>query len=261
MNLFMLTLYIRILLEAFLFCFLSIIIEIWTIGFTYSIILLLFWIGFIGVYYAIWMKYCFWSLDRKTSYFREFFSGLKESKISSFYFSFFILRRVLCVLSVILLQDCSKYVQVALFSLTNLICLGFSCSIRPYIFIKDNIIEVINDLSFCVFCTQLIYLNSESVWNNTSINLSIYFCLSWCLLTTLINFAFIWHELVKWIRERIRKSKEGKIHIEAENSDLSQISGTQPDGATIISTQYVIDKLIKIHLLLKLLIMFKQYYN
>ena len=59
MNLFMLTLYIRILLEAFLFCFLSIIIEIWVIGFTYSIILLLFWVGFIGVYYAIWMKYCF----------------------------------------------------------------------------------------------------------------------------------------------------------------------------------------------------------
>ena len=234
LNLFMLTLYIRSLLEAFLFCFLSIIIEIQSIGFTYSIILFLFWIVFIGAFYTIWMRYWFGSLDKEISYFREFFSGIKESKIWCFYFNFFILRRVLWVLIVILLQDCSKYVQVVLFSLVNLICLGFSWGFRPFLFIKDNLIDIINDFSFAVFWTQMIYLNSESVWNKVSVNFSIYFCLSCCLLTWLINFICIWYELIKFIRTRIQKRKIINMQeSDANNSALSHTTQNHHDEITL----------------------------
>jgi hypothetical protein len=42
--------------------------------------------------------------------------------------------------------------------------------IRPFIEVKDNIIEVTNELIFTIMMAGLIYYDKKSTWNKTSIS-------------------------------------------------------------------------------------------
>jgi hypothetical protein len=47
--------------------------------------------------------------------------------------------------------------------------------IRPFSQVKDNIIEVANELIFTILTAGLIYFNKKSAWSNTPISIYLYF--------------------------------------------------------------------------------------
>ena len=144
----------------YLIAFISWLNEIWTVGPTASIIILTLLLLFLILFFVIWLRSWSESYDTKVSYFREFFSGIKSTRISRVYFSTFLLRRVFSILIAVSLSNSSVYLQTSLFALPNILCLWYSAGIRPFDSIKDNIVEVLNDFSFGVFWTMMIYRNT-----------------------------------------------------------------------------------------------------
>ena len=125
--------------------------------------MLVLWLWFTLVFILWWIKSLTDSFEVQTSYWREFFSWMKSSKISKLYFSTFLLRRIIWVWIVVMLNRTSRYLQTAVFAIPNIIWLIYSVSVRPFELIKDNIIEVFNDFTFGFFSILMIYFNTKSV--------------------------------------------------------------------------------------------------
>ena len=206
------SIYLRLILESYLVGFLSCINELWIAGPTSSIVLLLIFISFLVLFFVIWIKSWSELYDTKTSYFREFFSGLKQTKTSRIYFSTFLLRRVFWIMTAVALNKTSIYLQTGLFAATNILCLTFTVFVRPFESIKDNIIETINDFAFGLFCTLLLYFNQKNTWNDTVANAAIYFLLTWSMLSTLINLWFMIYEITRWVIGKCNKNSNARIH-------------------------------------------------
>ena len=105
------SIYLRLMLESYLVGFLSCINELWIDGPTSSIVLLLIFISFLVLFFVIWFKSWSELYNTETSYFREFFSGIKQTKVSRVYFSTFLLRRVVWILTAVALNKSSVYLQ------------------------------------------------------------------------------------------------------------------------------------------------------
>ena len=206
------SIYLRLMLESYLVGFLSCINELWIAGPTSSIVLLFIFISFLVLFFVIWIKSWSELYDTETSYFREFFSGIKQTKTSRIYFSTFLLRRVVWIMTAVALNNSSVYLQTGLFAAANILCLMFTVFIRPFVSIKDNIIETINDFSFGLFCIMLLYFNQKNTWTDAIANVVIYFLLTWSMLSTLINSGFMIYEITKWAINRWSKNSIAKIH-------------------------------------------------
>ena len=130
--------YIRTFIEAFLLGIISNINEIWISGITSSILLLLFWISFCVLYFILWIKARSVHFRTEESYFREFFTGLKDNNISRAYFGVFLLRRVALVLIIYWTEGWSRYIITPLFEIPNLWWMIYYSIVRPFEFSKDN---------------------------------------------------------------------------------------------------------------------------
>ena len=212
------SIYLRLMLESYLVGFLSCINELWIDGPTSSIVLLIIFVLFLVLFFVIWIKSWSELYDTETSHFREFFSGIKQTKASRIYFSTFLLRRVVWIMIAVVLNKSSVYLQTGLFAVANLLCLMFTVFIRPFVSIKDNIIETINDFAFGFFCTLLLYLNQKNTWTDTAANAVIYFLLAWSMLSTLINFWFMIYKIIKWAISKWSKSSNARVHVTQDHN-------------------------------------------
>ena len=186
------TFYIRVMIESFLLVAVSYFNEFWTNGVSYSCFLLIFWVLFCMVYVVNWIRVGSSEFDFSESYFREFFSSLKESRTSRAYFGVFLMRRLALIVIIFTTKNWSVYVIASVFGLPSLLCLGYYWKVRPFSQAKDNLIEIINEFSFNVFWCALIFFNRESVWSDLAVSWIIYFLLAWSLICLTIHAVFIW---------------------------------------------------------------------
>lgn len=141
MKLLSLTIYVRIILEAYLFLFLSSVAEVYNANFSSSakilsyliaIVLLVSWCGIIYLVIHFWKLSGYSNFDQEKSKFSELFEGLKKTKWARLYYVVFVLRRALSTTWIVISYRAITEARVTIFNLIQFGCLGYICIIRPF---------------------------------------------------------------------------------------------------------------------------------
>jgi len=98
---------------------------------------------------------------------KEFFSGIKKSKIGSLNSIMFMLIRFLSVMLVIAMEDTNYYLKLSLFTFFQILFALFLCITRPYEVVKDSIIESIHQINFIVASSFIFFLRTKDSWSES----------------------------------------------------------------------------------------------
>jgi hypothetical protein len=169
-----LSFYIRILMEAFLFIWLSSFYEVRHAQFHSLTLIASFTISWVMIAFSIWglgiivhqIVIAHPQLDTDSQWvFRELFASLKDSTFSRLFPLIFWVNRALWVLIVVLLKDIVLDGKTILFSLLQFFVVAYLVLVRPFAAIKDSIIETTNQLILVILSSMLIYFKSKPDWN------------------------------------------------------------------------------------------------
>ena len=116
----------------------------------------------------------------------QWFSGLKENKISRLYTVLFFMRRQLFWVLILLFQDLSMILKVSVYSSIQFVYFVVLCFLRPFEKTKDMITDWINEMIYFVLCILLTYFNTENTWSSVVQNIYIWIIIS----NNLVLFAF-----------------------------------------------------------------------
>ena len=139
------TIYLRIILESYVTLCLSSLKEIWWSYLSFGVLFFVVACSCVIIFFYMWNRVNKNMVVVSESYFKEFFSGLKDNKVAKLYFSGFILRRLLSVVIVVVSQPLPLMVRISLFASVQVIVTSFTLIVRPFESIKDNMVESIND--------------------------------------------------------------------------------------------------------------------
>ena len=95
----------------------------------------------------------------------EYFSGLKLDKKFKFYIFILIVRRTVFVILLVTWIFVSSRLLIGVLAFLQLIYLAYVCYLRPFKELKDNLVEIINELYFLLLMSSLVYLNTKSNWS------------------------------------------------------------------------------------------------
>ena len=96
----------------------------------------------------------------------EFFSGLKVLKKSRLYVWILMWRRVVYVLLLITLVSTSSIAIIITLASLQVFYTACIIYLRPYSEFKSNMIEILNEITFFVWISWLIYFNTSSRWSS-----------------------------------------------------------------------------------------------
>jgi multisubunit Na+/H+ antiporter MnhE subunit len=130
-----------------------------------SFIIFIVSFSFLGHATCQWIKSYNPEQFSKQVYFKEFFNGIKLQWLSRTYIVVFLLKRTILCSIVTFFLFLSKSIQVYLFVGTQVISTIFVFTVRPFESIKNNVIEIINEIIYLILTIFLIFLKNESRWN------------------------------------------------------------------------------------------------
>ena len=167
--------YIRTVIETYQFMLISSISEInnhntnsaeHTSSLVFAFLVLIVWIACLGwSFFLVFVSSP--KVGNEHNKMGEFFTGLKHGIWSRFYTFIFLTRRLIFIALLITLSQKSSLVITWVVSFLQLAYLIVISVIRPFEQIKDNLIEIINEVFFLYFICWLIPFNSEKDWNGS----------------------------------------------------------------------------------------------
>ena len=169
--------YIRFIWEIYIFLLLASISEIYMfsnsstsrqVSLSIACLIIVFCAGFICL--SVWQY--FKSLKDVSFdsmlYFTEFFSGIKATGKARVFSLIFLLRRTMFCWIVLLLHHAMSLTLLnSAFVLVQLCYLSFCIIVRPLAEVKDNIIEIFNEVFYLILWSSLIYYRSVEQWSLT----------------------------------------------------------------------------------------------
>ena len=195
--------YIRITIEIFLLMIVSSINELYLASqldnskkiasYWMNFLIILFWGAFFGIWVWLWSNS---HRDNKYQkyYLKEFFLGTKNNKRSKFYTTMFLSKRIILVSLVILLERMPMILKVIIFILIQLWSWVTIIYLRPFKDVKNNIIEILNEVYFLLCSSVMIHFNKKSKWSSWQTTLYINI-----LLSNIIAFSILSIGKILWV--------------------------------------------------------------
>ena len=116
----------------------------------------------------------------------EFFRGLKLDKRHRLYIVFLLLRRIISIILLVVLVSISSQIIIVILVLIQAVYFIYLLWARPYNKIKENLIEIINEIYFTFLLIFLSIINTENEWNDFKISLYMWIMFSNTLLSFII---------------------------------------------------------------------------
>ena len=170
------TFYIRVFLEASQFLMLSSFSEIyeWNVSTPSTVISIVF--AFIGALVCLWficLSVIGWynqrdneEMDRYIPL-KELFSGVKSGAIPRLYSTLLLARRAIFVALLIFGKSLNNISLICPMIVIQIVYLSSLIIVGPYKQVKNNIIEVTNELFYFLLITLLSYFNTAERWSGT----------------------------------------------------------------------------------------------
>ena len=102
---------------------------------------------------------------RAIKYTKQLFDSIKESNISRTFIIKYLFQRILFWLMAALWNPSNTYPKIGVYSLIQLIFFLYTVILRPFNNIKDNLLEIVNEVHYVVLTSSLLFLNYESRWS------------------------------------------------------------------------------------------------
>ena len=102
---------------------------------------------------------------RAIKYTKQLFDSIKESNISRTFIIKYLFQRILFWLMAALWNPSNTYPKIGVYSLIQLIFFLYTVILRPFNNIKDNLLEIVNEVHYVVLTSSLLFLNYESNWS------------------------------------------------------------------------------------------------
>ena len=189
--------YIRCILEMNQFILITSVYEVYSFNLSQNIRIMSFifailiWIACLAlIAFVAYLSFSSYeTVEAKHNKLEEFFSGIKMQKKHKLYVFALLVRRALFIVLLITSQLIPSRTILIVISLLQLGYLALISFIRPFKEIKCNIIEIMNEFYFLILLSSLIYLNTESNWNNFLANVYIFTLTSNTIATFLVIFG------------------------------------------------------------------------
>lgn len=107
---------------------------------------------------------CFCKGGRKG--FEELFSDLKNKRHAKSYQIMLMIRRCLLITIIICFRFMPKIAYLSVLAGFQLIYFCYIFVVRPFTILKENVVEVFNELIFTVLVFILVFVNEKDKWNN-----------------------------------------------------------------------------------------------
>ena len=175
----------------------------------------------------------------------EFFRGLKVDRKHKFYSTIHFLRRALFVFLLITWASVHSKVLIAILSFVQSAYVIYLNWVRPYVEVKWNLIEILNEIYFGVLLAALFILNTESDWTSLISSIYMWTLVSNTLMVFIIaigkqffNYCIVFPtvSICKWISKRWSEEqvsckiiifrKAGKLNIEKTRMYTIQVQET-----------------------------------
>ncbi|CAI2371845.1 unnamed protein product [Moneuplotes crassus] len=210
-----LNIYIRLFMEVFLLMILSSLRELY---FVYRLSSSNEFISYflnmpitfvLGAFIAV----CIWQWKKSKSpqkfsrqyYFVEFFQGVRNTWKARVYSTLFLTKRLTLVALVTLVEVFPMLAKVIIFIMIQLSCCITIVILRPFDAVRNNIIEIVNEVVFLVCSSLMVHFNTKGRWKSWHEKMYINLILSNICLISLISIIFLLKDISLWIKKTIQK--------------------------------------------------------
>ena len=100
----------------------------------------------------------------ETRYLAEVYDGFKDTAWSKLYMFIFILRRFAMAFVVVFMRDADVWIRCSFYTLIQIAALVYTFIVKPFDESKDNLIEIINEVTYTLVCLIITVCNEESKW-------------------------------------------------------------------------------------------------
>ena len=133
----------------------------------FAMLIIVTWIAISA--FVFYLSASFYSVDEsKHNKLGEFFNGLKMQRRFKLHAFMLMLRRIVFVTLLLTCGSVASRLLIGVLAFIQLIYLAYVCFMRPFWQIKNNLIEIVNDIYFLLLLSALIYFNVESYWSSTT---------------------------------------------------------------------------------------------
>ncbi|CAI2371052.1 unnamed protein product [Moneuplotes crassus] len=166
--------YIRLILETFLFAFISCLLEFTTFSsFTKNsvsyLISVVFLLGFIGLPFLVYFHFKRYNTDgevKETSKLAEFYEGYAKGKRNKLYVIIFLVRRIVTAFCLVCMRNTSVPMRCTIFFIIQFLYFQYLVFNMPFESKNDNIIEVLNESVFFVLSFIIAMFQEENDWKS-----------------------------------------------------------------------------------------------
>ena len=179
---FLLAIYIRIIIEAYLYLLLSLVSEVtsfttfdaaYIVSFVIAVPMLVCTAAFFVFVVVHFIKFRKTELTGANKMFEELYANVKDSQRGRLYMTVFVLRRTLMVAVIVSVSFAPVLLQAVVFTLVQILTAGFML-LRPLESVKDNLIEGMNDVLIALITLIFTIFYQESSWTTTLSNIIVY---------------------------------------------------------------------------------------
>jgi hypothetical protein len=201
--------YLRLALEGYLFLFLSATSELKLFKYDhlYFSISLGITIALLFIYAVIWVVWVILLLKAKkkkvdvnTSIFKELLNGLKSNYVSRSFILFFLTKRTLMIVLLIIFNGMKVFYKKWIFSSIQIISWMLIAFTKPFSDAKNNLVEILNEVIFSICCLVLFIFYTKSMWNSTIEWAFIGLLLSTSVITAVVSIVTLAGKIVKSIK-------------------------------------------------------------
>ena len=133
-------------------------------GLSYTLALL----GFIAslAFFLIPVHYFKYRQDGaiETSCLAEVYDGFKDTAWSKLYMFIFISRRFMMAVVIVFMRNVNVWIRCIFYTLIQIALLVYTFIVKPFDEANDNLIEIINEITYTVLCIIITICNEESRW-------------------------------------------------------------------------------------------------
>jgi cysteine-rich repeat protein len=133
----------------------------------------------IGIFWVL--IFCFgicMFLKRKKNWATELFTALKKNQASRFYQMTLMLRKAILIVWMVWFEFNLKLIYLLVPSLCQLAHLGYIIIVKPFSSIRDNVVEIFNEIIFTLILSGLVHLNEEESWSDIFVEIYFYLIIS-----------------------------------------------------------------------------------
>ena len=172
---------------------------IYTISLCFAFVVMMMLLVYFLFVVCKWHEYRDNSKFIHIKYTKQLFDSIRETKEARTFIIKYLFQRIIFCLIAVLWTSTNTYSKLSVYSCFQLVFFIYTLLLRPFNNVKDNLLEIVNEVHYAVLTFLLLFMNNESDWSQTMEIAYIAIIISNSIIVCLISLTFLLKSLCSWI--------------------------------------------------------------